>query len=93
VATGSLTATGHAAQVAPHVLSIAHWARLENGELYAPLSRLEWATLLKRTFSTDARVCPRCGGRMKVRAVVTDAASIGKLLAALRRPRAPPDVA
>jgi hypothetical protein len=28
-----------------------------------------------------------CGGRMTVRAVVTDPASIAKLLAALRRPR------
>jgi hypothetical protein len=56
----------------------------------APLSRLDWATLLKRTFSCDVRVCPRCGGGMKIRAVVTDPASIAKLLTALRRPRAPP---
>jgi hypothetical protein len=89
----AFTANGHASQVAPNVLSVAHWQRLLGGELYAPLSRLDWATLLKRTFSTDVRVCPRCGGAMKIRAVVTNPASIGKLLAALRRRRGPPAVA
>jgi len=38
-------------------------------------------------------VAPACGGRMTVRAVVTDPASIAKLLRALRRPRAPPAAA
>jgi len=36
---------------------IAHWERLGGGELYAPLSRVDWATLLKRTFAIDIRVC------------------------------------
>ena len=76
--------------MAPNILSIAHWERLLGGELYAPLSRLDWATLLRRTFDVDVKSCGACGGRMTVRAVVTDPASIAKLLGALRRPRAPP---
>ena len=93
VATASLTTTGAAEQVAPHVLSIAHWDRLLEGELYATSSRLDWRTLLKRTFDTDLRVCVRCGGRLIVRAAVTDPATVARMLAALCRPRAPPAAA
>jgi hypothetical protein len=93
VVTSSLTTTGRAEQVAPNVLSIAHWERILEGELYAASARIDWRTLLKRTFDTELRVCARCGGRLVVRAVVTEPASIAKLLAALRRPRAPPAAA
>jgi len=65
-------------------------SRILGGERYAPLSRVEWATLLRRTFDVDVTSCVACGGRMTVRAVVTDPASIAKLLRALQRPRAPP---
>lgn len=90
VRTSSLVATGAASRVAPNILSIAHWERLLGGELYAPLSRLDWATLLRRTFDVDVKHCCNCGARMTVRAVVTDTSSIAKLLAALRRSRDPP---
>ena len=93
VATRALTTTGIAEQVAPNVLSLAHWDRLLDGELYASSTRLDWRTLLKRTFDIDLRVCVRCGGRLTVRAVVTAPAAIAKMLAALRRPRAPPAAA
>jgi hypothetical protein len=93
VATASLTTTGAAEHVAPHVLSIAHWERLLDGELYASSSRIDWRTLLKRTFDTDLRVCVRCGGALTVRAAVTDNASVTRILATLRRPRAPPAAA
>jgi hypothetical protein len=90
VPTSTLLATGAALQVAPNILSISHWARLLGGELYAPLSRADWALLLRRTFDVDVKRCRSCGGRLTVRAVVTDAASIAKLLGALRRSRDPP---
>jgi len=90
VATSTLLVTGAASRVAPNILSIAHWHRLLGGELYAPLSRVDWATLLRRTFDTDVKRCTGCGGRMTVRAIVTDAASIARLLGALRRSRDPP---
>ena len=93
VVTSSLTTTGSAEQVAPNVLSIAHWERILEGELYAASARIDWRTLLKRTFDTELRVCARCGGRLVVRDVVTEPASVAKLLAALRRPRAPPPAA
>ena len=93
VATRSLTTTGIAELVAPNVLSLAHWDRLLDGELYASSARLDWRTLLKRTFDVDLRVCVRCGGRLTVRAVVTAPAAIAKMLAVLRRPRAPPAAA
>jgi hypothetical protein len=64
-----------------------------DGELYATSSRLDWRTLLKRTFEVDLRVCVGCGGRLTVRALFTDPATVGKMLAALRGPRAPPAAA
>jgi len=42
-ATSTLLATGEASRVAPNILSIAHWNRILGGELYAPLSRVDWA--------------------------------------------------
>ena len=65
-------------------------AHAVGGALYAPLSRVDWATLLRRTFDVDVTRCTGCAGRMTVRAVVTDPASIDRLLAALRRSRDPP---
>jgi hypothetical protein len=93
VATTTLTTTGAAEQIAPNVLSLAHWDRILQGELYATSSRIDWRSLLKRTFDVDLRVCLRCGGKLTVRAVFTDPASVAKLLDALRRPRAPPTAA
>lgn len=93
LATASLTTSGLAEHLAPHVLSLAHWDRILEGELYASSSRLDWRTLLKRTFEVDLRVCVRCGGKLTVRAVLTDPAVIAKMLDALRRPRAPPAAA
>lgn len=90
VPTSTLLVTGAALRVAPNILSIAHWERLLGGQLYAPLSRVDWATLLRRTFDVDVKRCTGCAGRMTVRAVVTDPASVARLLGALRRPRAPP---
>ena len=90
VQTSTLLVTGAASRVAPNILSIAHWDRLLGGQLYAPHSRLDWATLLRRTFDVDVKRCTGCASRMTVRAVVTDGASIARLLGALRRSRDPP---
>ena len=92
-ATLTMTMTGAAEQVAPNVLSLAHLDRILQGELYATSSRIDWRSLLKRTFDVDLRVCVRCGGKLTVRAVFTDPDSVAKVLAALRRPRAPPTAA
>lgn len=78
IKTRLLIATGAATAVTPNRLSIAHGERLLGGELYAPLSRVDGATLSRRTFDIDVKRCTRCGGRMTVRAVVTDSAPIAR---------------
>jgi hypothetical protein len=42
-----------------------------------------WAELLARTFAVDVLACPRCEGRMKLLAMVTDPASIARYLVAV----------
>ena len=42
--------------VAPNVVLVAHWTRLLDGELYATGPRLDWATLLRRTFDVDVKI-------------------------------------
>lgn len=58
-----------------------------------------WASLMARTFGFDVLACPRCGGRLRVTALITEAAVINRILKHLgvpteipaRRPaRAPP---
>jgi hypothetical protein len=44
------------------------------------LSRLPWAVLLKRVFMTDALTCPKCQGRMKILAAITEPDAIRKIL-------------
>jgi hypothetical protein len=56
----------------PNVLSARHLARIGGGLLFAATSSVPWATLLARTFEIDVKACTRCGGRLEVRAVVTD---------------------
>ncbi len=45
-----------------------------------------WAELLKRTFGVDVLACPKCVGRMKLVALVTEHKSILCFLAALGEP-------
>ena len=92
-ATAPSWTTGLAERVAPNVLSVAHWHRLLGGELYAASARIDWATLLKRTFDVDLKVCVRCGGRLSLRAVVTEPPTVTKILTALSRARDPPRAA
>jgi len=55
----------------PNVLPIAHWHRLLGGLLVATSPRLDWATLLRRTYATDVLSCPRCHEPMRVLAAIT----------------------
>ncbi len=56
----------------PNVLSTRHLARIGGGLLYAATSNVPWATLLARTVDVDVMACARCGGRLEMRADVTD---------------------
>jgi hypothetical protein len=51
-----------------------------------------WAELLMRTFAIDVEQCPSCGGRMKLRALVTVTApcSVERFLRHLGEPTEPP---
>jgi hypothetical protein len=91
--TSSLLASGRADLVAPNVLSLSHWERLEHGALYATSCRIDWRSLLRRTFQVDLRICGRCGGRLSVQALVTDPDDIHRVLAPLQRARDPTAVA
>ena len=42
--------------------------------------RLGWAALLARVFAVDVTLCPSCGGRLRLVAVLSDPASIGRYL-------------
>jgi hypothetical protein len=50
-----------------------------------------WAELMKRTFSLDVLACPRCGGRLRRVAMMTEPNEIARYLRALGEPtHAPP---
>jgi len=74
-----------------NVLSTRHLARIGGGMLYAATSNVPWATLLAPTFEVDVKACARCGGRLEVRAVVTDHEIARRILDAIpAAARAPP---
>jgi len=77
----------------PNVLSARQLARIGGGLLFAATSNVPWATLLARTFDADVKSCARCGGRLEVRAVVTDHDIVRGFLDAIpTAARAPPSV-
>jgi hypothetical protein len=45
--------------VDPTMISVAHWGRLDNGELLARARYVDWTTLRKRSFGFDVLTCPR----------------------------------
>jgi hypothetical protein len=56
-----------------------------DGSRYRP-----WVELLKRTFSIEVETCPRCGGRMRLLAVINDLASGARFLRHRGEPTEPP---
>ena len=52
-----------------------------------------WAELMKRTFALDVEHCERCGARLRLRALVTAAASIERFLRYIAEPTEPPPLA
>lgn len=55
--------------LSPNVLAVRHWNRLLGGALYAATERVDWTTLLRRSFDVDVLACATCGGRLRVLAV------------------------
>jgi hypothetical protein len=56
-----------------------------SGSHYRP-----WAKLLRRTFAVDVETCPRCGGRMRLLAVLTDLTQVARFLHHRGEPTEPP---
>ncbi len=79
-------ADGDVAFLTPNVLGVRHWSRLLGGLLYATSPRVDWATLLRRTFDVDVLACPSCGGRLRILGEVTEASTVGRILGALGMP-------
>jgi hypothetical protein len=67
----------------PQGISVRHLDRLMGGLLLATSPRVDWAKLLRRTYAIDVLTCPRCGGRMRLMAAITDKATARKILSHL----------
>ncbi|MEP6906056.1 MAG: transposase, partial [Gemmatimonadales bacterium] len=46
----------------------------------------EWAELMRRTFGVDVLACPRCGGRLRLVALLEQAAVVQRTLRHLGMP-------
>jgi hypothetical protein len=66
--------------LAPNVIAIRHWERLLGGALYASAPRVDWARLLRRSFEVDVLECPKCRGRLRVLAVITEREPVVRIL-------------
>jgi hypothetical protein len=56
----------------PNVIAVRHWNRLLEGALYAATPRLDWSTLLRRSFGVDVLRCPKCDGKLRMIELVTE---------------------
>ena len=79
------TPSASAAADDPTVITVKHWGRLLDGDLYASASRLDWAVLLRRIHGIDALACPTCDGKLRPIATITDPAVARKILLHLGR--------
>lgn len=82
-----------AASLAPAVPDKASVLRPADSERGVGRSRrtgLPWAELLRRVFSIDVLVCPKCTGPMTVIAYLTEVAVVEKILTHLALPASPP---
>jgi hypothetical protein len=85
--------TSSVTRIAPNMLSVRHWERLMDGLLYAATPRVDWATLLRRTFEIDVMRCPTCDGRLRVLGSVTEPGVVRLMLERLGMPSGAPRVA
>ena len=64
-----------------------------NASQIAHKKRFTWAELLERVFAVDVLRCPRCGSRRRMIAMITDPATIQRILSHLRLPTKPLPIA
>jgi Putative transposase/Transposase zinc-binding domain len=70
-------------------ITVKHWRRILDGELFATSSRVDWAVLMQRSFGFDALRCPTCHARMRVISTLIDPAAVKKILVHLGVPTEP----
>jgi hypothetical protein len=61
--------------------------------LYAVAPRIDWARLLRRSLEVDVLQCPKCDGRLRVLAIITEREPVERILSHLGMPTAAPPVA
>jgi hypothetical protein len=93
LAPGVVVRPGDVIALAPNILSVRHWDRLLGGALYAATPRVDWANLLRRSLDVDVLQCPKCQGRLRVLAVITEREPVRRILAHLGVPTDAPPVA
>ena len=64
----------------------------DGAEVLPSPKRWAWAQLLRRVFKVDVERCPKCGGTLKLVAMITETAALTRLLTHLGLPRTPPRV-
>ena len=74
--------------VLPNVLPASHLERMLGGVLLATSPRLDWATLMRRTYATDVLECPQCHGRQRILAAITAPDTACQILECLGLPTA-----
>ncbi len=74
---------GDVIQPTPNVLAGHQWRRLHDGALLAVTPYIGWATLMRRSFDADVLACAKCGDRLRVLAVITEAEPVRRILAHL----------
>jgi hypothetical protein len=50
----------------------------------APLTSQGWAEMIRKVYEVDPLVCPRCGGRMRVVAFLTEYAVVDRIIRHLK---------
>ena len=86
-------AKGAVIRITPSVISVPHWTRLHDGRLLAASPYVDWPSLLQRTFEVDVLACARCGGRLRVLAVITEPGPVRRILEHLGMPPDPTPLA
>ena len=69
---------------------VEHQASVESVPATVLARRLDWAALLLRVFAIDVLECPRCQGRMRVLAFITEPDAVERILQHLDLPASPP---
>jgi hypothetical protein len=66
--------------VDPAMITVEHWRRRDDGELFAGARYVAWAVLRKRTFGFEVLRCPTCSRKIRVISTITEPAVAPEIL-------------